>query len=199
MAFYRADIKAIARNIKTDASIAKALKEFMQEKVYVAAKLAQEDLIQEFDAHPVNIEIKNGVTKNSQFISGIGDLYSFIGFDAGADPVGNLRAVFAKPMRVGVKKYFPNGDIQFEILYPNPEAIIAASKMPWAEGLSWAEGIEEGIPGIASYISISGYGRSGGGVQITSETGKSFKTSPYLSHFYQVFAKSLNSINLRLI
>lgn len=199
MAYYRADIRAIARNIKTDPSVAKALRGFMQEKVVLATELAQEDLLQAFDNHPANIELKNGVTRSSQFISGLGDLYSFIGFDAGDDPVGKLRSVFAKPMKAGVKKYFPNGDIQFEILYPNPEAIMAASKMPWAEGLSWAEGLEEGIPGIASYISVTGVGRSDGGVQISAETAKSFKTSPYLTFFYQTFAKSLNSINLKLI
>lgn len=201
MGYYRANFKAIESEIKGDPKVAKLFSGFMKERVELAVELAQEALLEAFDNHPANIELEKGVTGFSEFIGGTGDLFSFIGFEAGDKPVKKLRAVFETQIKAKIKKYFSNGDIQFEIQYPSLEAIVAASKMPWVEGdMSWAEGIEEGIPGITTYLAIrtSPVSRSGGGIQITNgaEMAKSFQASPYLSTFYKTFSDALNKIDI---
>lgn len=198
MAYYRANFGAIAGEIVGDPKVAKFLSDEFKYRVETAVDIAQERMLEVFDSHPANLELKSGAIGRSDFIQGRGDLFSFIGFPVGVNPVGELRKVFEKRIKVKIKKYFKNGDIQFEVYYPNPAAIIAASQMPWATGLSWAEGMEEGIPGISQYLAVSGFGRSQGGVQLHGETemAKSFISSPYLGLFFATFSNSLKSIDI---
>lgn len=45
------------------------------------------------------------------------------------------------------------------------EEIYRRTPLPWLPGFSWAEMLEEGIPGLNQFIPREGAGRSEGGIQ----------------------------------
>lgn len=153
---------------------------------------AHAKMMEEFDNHPVTKEIEAGpLTVNiSNTLSGAGDLFSFIGFEQGLDPVDELRAILSsqtklinssRPTVVGgaAVRY------TFSLRIPS-EAIRAATPIPWEMGKSWAEGIEKGISGFSQFM--QGYflnSRSGGGVQIERNIRNTqFRPVPYLSEIF---------------
>jgi hypothetical protein len=143
-------------------------------------------LMTEFETHPVTQEIEAGPGSSniSGTLNGYGDLFSYIGFDSGDNPIMAVRVILEKSLYL---RHIPSGAkdaIQnFMISLPSMAQIEAETPMPWATGRSWVKGIEQGISGFGKYLTRqSPASRSGGAIQTEkSMRGGGFRNTQYLS------------------
>ena len=154
----------------------------------------KEILIQEFNKHAVTQEIEAGPTSSnsSNTLGGKGNLFSFIGFQEGSNPVNAVRDLL-KEIKLGSMN-LKNGNIEFKVDVPTNEEFESISKMPWENGRSWLFEIERAISGLGSYL----YGqfknsRSGTGMQSGNEvsTGRTFTPVKYFTTIMENFARAL--------
>lgn len=185
--------RELYRAVATSEVGAKRVNTIMQRK-FEENKAA---MMQEFERHVVTQEIKEGVGASnvSDTLNGEGDLYSFIGFEKGTDPIGPVRAVLeTQTVLVSSKKAEPSSNkvsYKFSLRIPI-EAIRSVSQMPWETGKSWVEGIERGISGFSNYIAgrfrSPKPSRSGGGRQAEEPVRQaSFKKRGYISEIIASF------------
>ena len=153
------------------------------EKQFEKAKKAA---LQAFDNHPVTREIEAGENSNNQSntLGGEGNLYSFIGFNPGDNPIAKLREFLASKIKI-INKVSRKNDMVFYISIDLPSAddIAQVTPLPWAPGRSWAEGIERGLSGLGNYlVKDNAQSRSGKAVQVKAMIrNSSFSTTPYLT------------------
>lgn len=139
---------------------------------------AAAELKNDFESSDVTKEIDRGVGSPniSRTLRG-GDatenLFSFIGFTEGETPTEEIRKRLEPGhpdgpyvQYVGKEATSKGVRVQFKAGI-DEEAIWDATELPWAPGMSWARKIEGKIQGFASFLDISGMGRSGGGIQAT--------------------------------
>jgi hypothetical protein len=157
------------------------------------------EFIQEFMNHPITQEIQGGIsaTNSSGTLNGITNLYSFIGFDEGTDPIRPIEELLKKS---NYRVLFNNRSADATVIFDIPTAaqIFEITPMPWAIGRSWARGIETGISGLGYYLKKTKNSRSGLGVQSTSQqvrSGVMFKNSKYISDLINRFNKELKELN----
>jgi hypothetical protein len=155
-------------------------------RIHSAVKRAHQQMIQEFENHPVTQEIDSGPSGYNQSgtLGGYGNLFSFIGFEEGMDPISPIRFLLKKALQI--KKIDKNQQsiiMEFLVELPNKEDIFQASPMPWASGRSWAEGIEKGISGLGMYLNTMSFqSRSGEGIQTNKKVRSGgFRNTQYLS------------------
>jgi hypothetical protein len=152
-------------------------------------------LINEFVNHPVSKEISDGPSANnvSGTLGGYGNLFSFIGFNAGQNPVTQWVNILKDRIRI-TKIEKSNGEYvgySFRISGITDNELSQA-RMPWEGGKSWILAIERGISGFSFYVSKA-LGRSGGGVQSNNKIrGGSYSAVSYWSKMWQNFTKNLN-------
>lgn len=164
----------------------------------------REEMLEEFSNHPITQEIDAGpkLGWNSPFLGGQGDLFSFIGFDRDDNPTEPI-----KKMLKGLRFYtvFSKGlDHKFEVrFFPTMDDIEQITPMPWAQGRSWAKGIETGISGLGYYLNIeTKYDppnlRSTAGIQAKKKIrGGQFRPTKYMSEILNKYrAKFLSISNL---
>jgi hypothetical protein len=153
------------------------------------------EMIQEFLNHPVTVEISNGI--NSPNISktlSYGNLYSFIGFYADEpDPTDGILALLEQS---SISFYTrTRGSLIASIIIPSAKQIFSGTPMPWAQGRSWAKGIESGISGLGYYLPLIEVGRSEGGIQKKTKVGSGgFKNTAYISALINKYTKAFSSI-----
>ena len=151
---------------------------------------AQKKLVRDFSSHAVTRELQSGpnAPNISGSLNGYGNLFSFIGFDSGANPTDVIQTLLSEKMRFKVT-----------VFVPTKEEVFAITPLPWASGSSWAEGIEKGISNLGSYLySSSGFGRSNSstGIQIkNSKKSVTFKETPYISALFNGLKKSLQRLD----
>jgi hypothetical protein len=176
----------------------KLAKQF-ERRIVRIVKEAQALMVATFAAHPVTTEIESGPNGRniSNTLVGANDkanLFGFIGFDKGDHPTQIIKMYLAKNIRVRkARSSKSNIVIDFSISIPSLDEIYEMSPIPWAPGLSWAEGIEKGIPGLGQYlVGSSPKGRSGGGIQtkVMLNSG-SFKSVKYISRILQDFVNDI--------
>jgi hypothetical protein len=159
---------------------------------------AKEKLIQNFEQHPVTREIEAGVnaSNTSNTLGGKGNLFSFIGFESSDNPTQpiyyQLRDIVLTSIMI--KR---DGTSRSYVLYPSAEDIFKITPLPWADGRSWAEGIEKGISNLGQFLSKPAEeSRSGGGIQSKNPVSSaSFSTTPYISSLISDFEKDIIKIN----
>lgn len=161
---------------------------------------SKRQLLEDFVSHPVTKEIEAGPdTKNtSNTILGAGNLYSFIGFESGSDPVGRVydllnRGTYLSGRRAKVVRKTKNRIyLGFKVVHPTEVELAAVSKMPWEPG-SWLFKIERGMSGLGYYIyeKYIKASRSGTGIQADGKvrTGM-FKRTKYMSAILNTFKKN---------
>jgi len=152
--------------------------------------------ISEILEHPVSQELAGGSDANniSNTLNGEGNLYSFIGFDAGDKPIEDLVDIIEKTTKIQPIK--SKGDIfNFQVYTPSLEDLKAYTPMPFEGGNSWLKGIEKGISGFSNYL----YGllfpisRSGRAIQTKNKIRRaSYKPTKYFSVLYKNFIESFN-------
>lgn len=111
------------------------------------------EMIGEFRQLPVveAIEYGPGFGKNdfAGVLGGSGDLFSFLGFKRRQKPINALIALFRK-MNIRRTVYLTWVVENF----PSIEKIeeVTKDQLEWADGYSWATGLEDGIPGLGKYV-----------------------------------------------
>lgn len=156
-------------------------------------------MIAEFRTHPVTREIDGGI--NARNISGtlgnITNLFSFIGFESGDDPIAPIEDLL---LRTDIRFVKINKQaIEFEVTLPEAQEIFKATPLPWASGRSWAKGIESGLSGLGYYVKkSSSSSRSGLGIQTSQKVrkGVKFNNTKYISAFLKKYQKEFENIVL---
>lgn len=159
--------------------------------------IAQEKLLEDFDDHIVTKEIEAGPQANSQVLNE-GNLFSFIGFNAGDNPTKQLRNLLFSQVRFIRNPSVIKGKnkivFEFPVAVPSEQSIEKETQMPeWSEG-SWARKVERGISGLEYYLFgrfFSG-SRSTTAIQIKNKIRSNiFKGIPYLTELFNNFRKRL--------
>ena len=159
------------------------------------------EMIAEFLNHSVTIEIKGGISANN--ISGTlgggnGNLFSFIGFDSGDDPIDPILSLLQQANIDYINS--SKRRINYRINLPTSKEIFAITPMPWASGRSWAKGIETGISGLGYYLRKStDSSRSGLGVQSSRQVRKSnsrFRNTQYISALINKYEKEFQNLQI---
>ncbi|MHA2052015.1 MAG: hypothetical protein ACXADH_05415 [Candidatus Kariarchaeaceae archaeon] len=106
--------------------------------------------------HPVTKEIQQGPSgsNTTDALGGYGNLFSFIGFSAGEDPIEPIVRYLQTEINKSLRIRHPRNSTQWTIIFSVPDlnGVAAASPMPWAAGRSWVVGIERGISGLGRYL-----------------------------------------------
>ena len=123
----------------------------------------------EFLSHPIAQEIDAGPNAQTSFpaLAGQGNLYSFLGFDDGDDPIGGIIEVIEKEGRFQSFK-IRRGSYGIRIFAADEESFEGVAELPWLAGSNWVKQITRGIPGLPYYLPLDGGGRSGGAIQSTN-------------------------------
>lgn len=163
-------------------------------------EVAKAIMIEEFEMHPVTLEIEQGYTdpafgRNlSGRLGGVGNLYSYIGFSKNeGNPLDPIRSIL-NSATIG-RSVVKGGKVVFGAKIPLKEQIFSVTPMPWANGRSWAEGIEKGISGFGFYLRTdeAENSRSGGGIQVQNKARSGrYKNGPYISKIINNFLNRMN-------
>jgi len=163
----------------------------------------KDEMIRDFLNLPVTKEIMAGPTSSniSGTLGGYGNLFSFIGFQKGANPIDPIINLLNQTT-YNISRVSPRGQIKLTIVMPSSNDIFNATPVPWAPGLSWAQRIETGMSGLGNYLNkSSSSSRSGSGVQSgkKARSGR-FLNTKYITHFLKkwqrIFLKIEKKINL---
>lgn len=178
--------------------VVKKNKRAFQQRIVTAFNKIKKEMLEEFLAHPVSIEIEDGpdAENSSGTLDGYGNLFSFIGFNEGDAPLEPIVELL-QSARIDADRETDTGFLM-KIFIPSKEEIFSVTPMPWASGRSWAEGIERGISGFGRYLNTdsANTSRSGGGIEVQSviRSGK-FKNTSYISALMNKYAKKFQQIN----
>lgn len=152
----------------------------------------------EFAQNPITQEIEDGpfTSNTSGLLGGYGNLFSFIGFPIGSDPVTAIKQKWAS-VRFGglrdVKLSNNKAKYIYRVSIPSPDDFESISPLPWASGRSWLKSISTGLSNLGYYLQFRGKGRSGGGVQQDRKIrSANMKTDPYFTRIYNIFSKTFN-------
>jgi hypothetical protein len=159
--------KKIAKSKKfTRVSLKNAEKKYNIEK---------KKLIEKFQNHAVSKEIEGGVTASniSNTLGGRGNLFTYIGFQRGTQPISSVEKVLltsgevkAKSAKSKVGRGGKKIQQTFRASIPDINLLRSASRMPFQGGRSWLFDVETGISGFNYYMyKRFSRGRSGMGVQ----------------------------------
>lgn len=176
-----------------------------KEIVDITAKARQlkEMMISEFNSHPVTIELKAGpyAGNYSDTLVGVnqGNLFSFIGFDEGFDPISPILEMLNQIKIVSSVEY-ENSFLNISL--PKIEEIWEITPMPWQEGRSWAKGIESGISGLNYYLFSRDKefenSRSGVAVQTTKTRSRArYVPTQYMSTLLKKYRTKFSSLYRR--
>lgn len=154
-------------------------------------------LIEEFKNHPVTEEITAGYdAKNtSGLLGGYGNLFSFIGFSKGTDPISPILDLLKNLIKTKNFKRLSGSNYQFTYQYPTQKEIASSSRSPYLSGKSWIDGIENGFGNFAYYIynTFIKNSRSSTGLQIKNKLrATDQRTTPYLSEMIDKFKNNVS-------
>jgi len=159
----------------------------------------KQEMISEFLAHPVTLEIMGGSggTNISGTLNGVSNLFAFIGFSQGEDPIAPILELLQKvtfQYESDIKRSIQGFGVNFKANLPLPEDIFAITPLPWATGRSWAQGIERGLSGLGHLLRKNA-GRSGAAVQTSVKVrGGKFQNTPYISAFLRKYKKKFEEL-----
>lgn len=163
---------------------------------------AKKELIEEFQNHPVTKDIRAGAfgvdQDDSGIMGGYGNLFAFIGFEAGTDPTEQVVELLQDINLNEASIKQQGGHFYGETSGPGYDEILAETHLPELEGLSWVAGIEDGISNLSHFLSRlndSDKSKSKQGYQVKTDLGRglaSTRPTPYLSDMLKRFHDKLN-------
>ncbi len=118
--------------------------------------------LQSFDNHEVTREIQRGPTTQESMLPE-GNLFSFIGFEAGEHPTTPMRKYLKEtitfdPKSIDIQtrgnRYFLRSDIRIPTLDEVNNAANEQTPLEWADGRGWTDLIQKGITGFPRFLSI---------------------------------------------
>lgn len=161
---------------------------------------AQKQMVEEFEDHPVSQEIwaGNDASNTSGLLGGYGNLFSFIGFDAGDDPISPISFILRRTIPFSVKNLNGKGAFLISMNTPSQEEIYTEAQVAWMGGRSWLDGIERGIAGLNKYLYDEAgldKSRSDTGIQSRNELrGVTQGRTKYVSQILSDFRKRLSRL-----
>ena len=163
----------------------KLLKAKIEPRVQRLLQRETQKMLMEFDNHPVTKEIEKGPTSSnsSGTLGGYGNLFSFIGFSSGDDPISPIRSLLARSIKiVGLRKKRGKLLLGLKFTVPTDAEIAAVSPSPWSTD-SWVEAVERGMTGLGRYLYSANQGRfatsrSGTGIEASVEIRGSGSSTP---------------------
>ena len=189
MAKVNVNYKRIARN-------SKSLKKTGDDIVLKKYEQSKENFFEEFQSHPVTQEIQDGPTASnvSSTLNGVGNLFSFIGFDSSSSPIEDLEKLLKKKFSVKVTR--KDEIVRYTIDFPTLDKIKPSTPMPFERGNSWVVGIEKGISGFSnSLYKVFVQGRSKEALQAENKIrGGGYKKTRYLSEIINNFIKNMKDL-----
>lgn len=187
----RSTILEVQRVLPQQRAYTQGVKQQIEDKF----EKAQKQFLNNFEKHPVTLEIGGGPnsTNISGTLNGVGNLFSYIGFDSGTKPLAALRVLLAK---YEIRYHHTKRSTSINITLPTRQEIFKVTPIPWATGRSWAQGIETGISGLGQYLtSNSPRSRSGSAIQTKGKirSGR-FTNVPYLSSLLKEYYKEIRKV-----
>jgi hypothetical protein len=180
--------------------VSDTIRRSVEKPIRLAFQRIKSDMIKEFLNHPVTQEIMNGpaAENSSGTLNGYGNLFSYIGFYDGDDPIKPVLEEFEKSDIIFSR--LVDGGAIWNIYIPDKEDIWAASPMPWASGRSWAKGIETSISGIGYYLYSERKNlensRSSTAVQVQTKIGRPrFRNVKYISDILAKYQKKISALD----
>jgi len=176
----------------------KQLRRDFEREIKNKFKNIKDELIKEFLADPVTIEILQGASGSniSGTLGGVSNLFAFIGFDSGEQPISPILQYLENIQLTYKQEIRKRGiGVEFEVSLPTAQDIFAITPLPWATGRSWAEGIERGLSGLGYLLRKDG-GRSGAAVQsrVNKVRGGRFQNRPYISALIRKYRKRFEEL-----
>lgn len=191
---------ALTLSVKNDLKrqLPKLLLAESKKRMRKSFQAVKNEMLMEFLNHPVTLEIKGGVNASniSGTLSGITNLYSFIGFPAGENPTEIIYQELQKTTMT-----FSNisgTKIIFSLNMPSSSDIFALTPLPYQPGRSWAKSIETGLSGLGYYLNKSSRrSRSGLGIQAKAPIRSvKFKNTKYISFLLNTYRKKFENITI---
>jgi hypothetical protein len=186
-----------AKKLKQQAAKEPAFRKGVKRTIEKEFSTIRDNFMQAFDSHPVTMEIEGGpsASNSSRTLGGIGNLYTYIGFQSGSRPIKTLRKVLEK---YSIRYNDLKGRLRITIEVPTKEDVFTVTPMPWAMGRSWARGIEKGISGLGQYLVKSGsipQSRSGRAIEVKGKirSGK-FSNVSYMSALLNDYYKAIKKL-----
>jgi len=184
--------KLIQKEIFNNREVKKMVLDIAQKEVEKEKNLFRQD----FESHPVTQELEGGedATNISGTLGGYGNLFSFLGFNKGANPTAPVKFLIQKILLNRNVKITKDG-FQLKVNIPSKEEFAAVTRLPWESGRSWLLDIERGISGLGAFL----YGRfessrSGGGIQSKYiYSNRVFRNVKYFSAIYTKFLKRIGA------
>jgi hypothetical protein len=181
--------------------VAQLVKDDFEKRIERSFNNIKAEMIRELMNHKITKEISIGVgaSNSSNTLGGYGNLFTFIGFEAGTSPIDAIKREFDKTV-IRFRTLTDDGPI-WNIYLPAPEDIWDVTPMPWAEGRSWAKGIETGISGVGWYLynQKKNYpqSRSGPAIQVKSKSSSKvrFKNVKYISDILNRYEKKFSQLD----
>ena len=171
-----------------------------EKRINLAFEKTKKAMIREFLNHPVTEEIINGpeASNTSGTLNGYGNLFSYIGFYDGDEPIKSILEEFEKSTIIF--SGLIEGGASWKIYIPDKQDIWDASPMPWAVGRSWAKGIETGISGVGYYLYSERKNlqtsRSGPAIQTQNKLGRPrFKNVKYISAILDKYEEKFSQLD----
>ena len=188
----RINKKAIEKAIFTNRTVKKMVRDIVEKEVEKEKILFRSD----FESHPVTQELEGGenASNSSGTLGGYGNLFSFLGFNRGANPTSPVKSLI-QSIKVDRNVQASTNGFKVRVNIPSKEDFAAITPMPWEGGRSWLLDMERGISGLGAYL----YGRfdasrSGSGIQSKSKySNRTFRAVKYFSQMYNKFIRRLGA------
>jgi len=190
------NIKSISLKVSNSSAFQKRIQK-AAEKQFEKAK---SEFMKDFQKHPVSQEIENGpsASNTTNTLGGVGNLFSYIGFDSESKPIDELQDALENKFNLkkrNTKLKGKNPKVSFNVSYPDLKDIKEETPLPWENGKSWVAGIESGISGFGNYMYkrfIEGRSKEALQTDKKNRTGN-FKPLKYLSEIVNKFKNNITS------
>jgi len=190
---------ALDKSVKRQ--VAQLIKDDFNKRIERSFNAIKSAMITDLMNHPITKEIQEGAggSNSSGTLGGYGNLFTFIGFEAGTSPIDSIKQEFDKTV-IQFRQLTDDGPV-WNIYMPAPEDIWEVTPMPWAEGRSWAKGIENGISGVGWYLYNQNkdypQSRSGPAIQVKSKIASKvrFKNVKYISDILTRYEKKFSQLD----
>jgi len=184
--------KLIQKEIFNNRAVKKMVRNIVEKEVEKEKALFRTD----FESHPVTQELEGeeNASNISGTLGGYGNLFSFLGFNKGANPTTPVKFLIQKILLDRNVQTSSNG-FKIKVNIPSKEEFAAVARLPWESGRSWLLDMERGISGLGSFL----YGRfntsrSGGGIQSKYKySNRTFRPVKYFSQMYNKFLRRLGA------
>ena len=192
--------KASVKKINSLIDLRKSPEYIIQVKkiVRIEFERIKDKLINNFERHKITQEIDAGsnASNTSGTLGGYGNLFAYIGFEESTKPTEPIRELL-NGIFIQSTVFDKNGGSIVYVNYPTARDIFNVTPLPWADGRSWAEGIEKGLAGFGFFLSTeSSVSRSGGGIQTKKQNKKGkFKNTNYISSLIKEFERDIIKLN----